>query len=198
MGGLGEEIGLDGLNTAPFAATVGAVADDPARLDLVATLEFGPGAELYQYQPGTGLLWIEGLSASGRAPHTGVAAGDLSGDGVDDVVGLRASSEVTLVQRWVMQAPLEELAIAGGMALGPVADVDGDAFADIVTTSQAAATLAVIFTSGAGAPCVQSHLLASAVSSELLTAGDVDGDGKADLLAGAAGEPSLTLLRSGP
>src|SRR5690606_21118176 len=125
----------------------------------------------YQYQPGTGLVWIEALAGAGQTPHTGVAVGDVSGDGVGDVVGLRVPGKLTQVQTWVMQAPTEELTIDGPMALGPIADVDGDGSADIVTTSQSEATLGVIFTSGAGAPCVQSHALASLTTSDLLAAG---------------------------
>lgn len=198
MGGFGDALGFTGLNSGPFAAAVGALVDDPSRLDLVLTLDEAPGADIYQHQPGTGLVWHGNLSAPGWTRHTSLTVGDFDGDGIMDIVGARMAGDVALVAAWRIEGPAEELVIAGEVALGPVADVDGDQIGDIVTASPLPPAVGVIFMEGSGAPCLQSHALASATGPGLLVAGDVDGDGKADVIAGTVGEASLTLLRSGP
>jgi hypothetical protein len=180
----------------PFDRNAG-VSVAPADLD-------GDGrAEIVVWNPSADRLWSFGAdgqrlrrlgSASvpedgfyraepfpGVGPGRVVAAGDMTGDGRDDVAVAVRDRVITLVAG--PGGRLErasEVALPGGVAEVECADLNGDGRADLVMLGRSAAGVAV----GRGdgrfhAPWVVAHD-AGAVSSA--GTGDVTGDGRADLL----------------
>jgi hypothetical protein len=194
LGGFGPEIGLAGVSEAPPAVAVGALAGAPGRLDVAVTRPDGPGVDVLELARGPEFAVVASLTAMGSAPSTSVVTGDVDGDGQVDVVALRAPGGRQLVQTWSQGQALPLRLVPGELQPGPVADVNGDGAGDLVALGDG--TLRVVFVFGE--PCVQTVSLAEATAPSLLAAGDVDGDGKADVIAGAAGQASATLLRTGP
>lgn len=192
-GGFGAEEVLFDVNAFQFAAGVGQVVGGEA-LEIVAMKSAGPGATVVTYMPGEGFVPQATLEGHGTTKHDAVAVGDVDGDGTADVVGHRAPDGVPLIQVWPMLMQRPELALDGPVELGPIADVDGDGLGDVVTVWAGSPALRVIFLD---APCVQTYWLGSDTTPSLVASGDLDGDGKADIVAGL-GAGSVNVLRSGP
>lgn len=105
-----------------------------------------------------------------------VALGDVNGDGFADVATCRLllGSATGLVPSAELP-PTEQVFAAG--------DVDGDGFADVVVRERAGSALSVLYGSADGL-ARRTKLLDAAVSgsARVVAAGDVDGDGLADIV----------------
>lgn len=125
--------------------------------------------------------------AAGNTSIAGVASGDLTGDGTDDVMvatyqpravtALDGVDGHVLAQRTFPSTP-------GGVAIG---DADGDGLGDlyVVTQAFAPAVTTVHLFLGPDLEPAWSRSLSSAQDSVLaIDAGDTDGDGRADLAFG--------------
>src|SRR5262249_34599298 len=143
-----------------------------------------------------------------------VGLGDLKGDGhVDVVMGAGSGGAPRVVAYDVQTGALVanffayEPSFRGGINVS-VGDVDGDGKADIVTGAGAGGAPRVVVFSGASVVTGAANpaMLASffAYDSSFrngvnVAAGDVNGDGKADIIAGVGtgGAPRVTVFRSG-
>lgn len=193
-GGFGPEIGVESLTGSTVAAAVGELTGAPGRLDLATSRADGVGIDVLELDAGSTFQAVQTLTADGKAPISGVAIGDVDGDGLRDVVGHRAPGQHALLRIWSQGQALPELRVEGEALLGPVVDVDGDGAADLVTASYG--HMQVVFLGAE--PCAQLYSLPHATAAPLLAAGDVDGDGEIDVLAGGADGELAMLLRSGP
>ncbi|HYC78200.1 MAG TPA: VCBS repeat-containing protein [Planctomycetota bacterium] len=119
---------------------------------------------------------------AGRGASRGlVAAGDVNGDGVGDVVfaddfGVRAASGVDGVALWTLSAsPAAPLRVA---AAGD--DLDGDGVPDVCVVEAPEAALVAL--SGVdGAPLGRRPLAPRATPTPIAALGDLDGDGRAEV-----------------
>ena len=185
------------------------------------------GAWGYASQTGRAYVYLggaSGLATPAATTLTGVAAGDhfgysvapagdLNGDGYADVVigargdnsnsgrvyvylgggaGLEATAATALTG-----AAGEQL----GTSVAPAGDVNGDGFADLVVGAIGYSSFtgrAYVYLGGAGnlgttaATTWTGESTSSAFGASVATAGDVDGDGYADVVVGAQGYSSYT------
>jgi len=210
MGGVGAQSASAGTPTfAPYVSTttgsglgpgpapVGTVAADldaDGRPDVVTVGDFGQGELITLRNTGSG------FGAPARVPGSSglqsVAAGDVDGDGDDDVVGmgpdeivvLRAGADGALAVAQRLPATL------GAQVQAVVADADGDGDLDI-----AAPTFDAIqtFRNGGGGTFTAGPRVSvpGAFSLSAVTPADLDGDARQDLLAADGGSGIVHALR---
>jgi hypothetical protein len=134
-----------------------------------------------------------------------VAVGDVNGDGVSDIVAATGAGggpavavfsgkDLSLLKSFYAYDP----SFAGGVFVA-VGDVDGDGFADIITGPGTGGGPQVNVFSGKTGQLLKSAFAYDPSFRDGVTvaAGDVDGDGKADILTGtgAGGGPAVTVFR---
>jgi outer membrane protein assembly factor BamB len=163
-------LGSDGTLYAVAPGTVPASGDIPARLyafksrpdDLVGTWD-GQGAFFRNSESGS---WT-GLSSAADL----IASGDLSGDGVADLIGIWAGQAGV----WTRSSADGTWTYLGGTArhIG-AGDMNGDGRTDFLATWDGQG---VFYKDSIGGAWVQ-----MATPADFLAAGDLDGDGKADLI----------------
>ncbi|MBI4880391.1 MAG: FG-GAP repeat protein [Planctomycetes bacterium] len=164
--------------------------------------------------PEASASWIAELNQAGARLGVSVAsAGDVDGDGYSDVLAGsdRQNNHAGRVHLWrggpTGPAALPDWIADGsqpdanlGASVAAAGDVDGDGFADVLAGApgQGAAPLgagrAVVYRGGAGGPSAAAFWTYDGTQENgrlgfsVAPAGDVNGDGFADVLAGAPGE----------
>lgn len=130
---------------------------------------------------------------SGVEPGRLVAAGDMTGDGRDDVAVAVGEAVVTLVasDRGRLDK-VTELSLPGGVAQVECADLNGDHRADLVMLGRLAAGVAISRGGGRFDPTVVLMHAEAAVGSA--AAGDVTGDGRPDLVLADTRANAVTVL----
>jgi hypothetical protein len=120
-----------------------------------------------------------------------VAAGDVNGDGIADIITGAGGGPHVGVFDGATGAVIREFFAYGSGFTGGVTvaagDVDGDGIADIITGAGAGGGPHVKVFSGATAAVIRSFFAYSADfrGGVYVAAGDVDGDGRADIVTGA-------------
>lgn len=136
-----------------------------------------------------------------------VAVGDVNGDGVDDIitgadagggphVEVFSGRDGTLLRSFMAY----DINFRGGVRVA-AGDVDGDGKADIITAPGPGGGPHVKVFSGADGSLIRSFFAydANFTGGVYVAAGDVDGDGKADIItgAGAGGGPHVKVFSAG-
>jgi hypothetical protein len=132
-----------------------------------------------------------------------VAAGDVNGDGKSDViVGAATGGSQVKVFSGGSKTVLESLSpfgagFTGGLSVG-AGDVDGDGKADVIVGPASGGSWVKVF-SGASGALLQSFLpfAASFTGGVTVGGGDVNGDGKADVVVGAGGDGAQVKVFKG-
>jgi RecA/RadA recombinase len=143
---------------------------------------------------------------------TGIAVADLDGDGKQDIVTANGGSNTVSVLRNIGSngvVSASSFAAPVSFATGPapwkvvVADVDGDGKPDLITVNQSDPnhkvsilrnlSVAVGITTNSFAPAVD---LSGADTGEALAVGDIDGDGKLDVVVGSYSGDTLAVYRN--
>ena len=179
--------------------------DGDGRPDVIVGAPFGPTAgAAYVYSPvtGTRLFQITGNTLNAKQLGQAVAgAGDVDADGVDDVLlgapGTNVGGKLSAGAVYVYSVAKSQvlLTMVGekggehfGEAVASAGDVDGDGVPDIVVGARGKleAGIVRVHSGSTGAKLLElignpgDHLGASVAS-----AGDVDGDGRSDVIVGA-------------
>ncbi|HLL56116.1 MAG TPA: FG-GAP-like repeat-containing protein, partial [Myxococcaceae bacterium] len=161
----------------------------------------GPGRSLC-YPTGTGLRrdgFLETTHNFGR----GVAAGDLNGDGAVDMVSVGDSADVTVYFNsdiyWDISRKRAQLTtgVTDPVAVA-VADLDRDGKGEVLVVNASGGTGGVgtlqIFEWSSGTTFIPLPNTLLGMSSSGIAVGDVNGDGRADVVVTNAGNNSLTTL----
>jgi hypothetical protein len=133
--------------------------------------------------------WSHALAGDlGGEPNPEIVAvrGELDGGGLAHVWrGLKNSYWDTPASIYLTDTPL-----LGGRLV----DVTHDGRRDLVSATGTASVVVLVGDGAGGFACEQVHPLAASTSPDLLATGDLDGDGRTDIVAGAPGSPALTVL----
>jgi len=130
----------------------------------------------------------------------GVAAGDVNGDGDDDLAVANAGSVLSLLGTGTASFETAvSLDVPDGASAFRVAldDVTNDDFADIIAVYSNLAVVSVFPSNGDGTYAERVDFSIGAVSDSLST-GDVNDDGVPDLVIGSTAEELITVLVSTP
>ena len=180
----------------PLLAPAGADVQGAALLDVVHALDIDPPTLEVLRWDGAAFAPISTVFGAGTTAYAVAGAADSIGGVGAELLALRSLGGVTSLTEWFMGAETEVL-IGAAQAFGGALDVDGDGRRDVVTYSPGVASASVHFRGQDGLACTQVYALDRGFPLTEVAAGDLDGDGKADLVAAGEGT-SLQVLRSGP
>jgi hypothetical protein len=122
---------------------------------------------------------------------TGVATGDLNGDGYPDIVAVDGGISVMLSTGSAAWAAPVAYGLGTNSNNVSVGDLNGDGHPDIASTDRNANKVGVLINKGNGTFAANATLITVGTSPESVTIGDLNGDGFADLLVADSGQPSI-------
>ncbi|MDP2884769.1 MAG: FG-GAP-like repeat-containing protein [Ignavibacteria bacterium] len=196
----------------PYSIAIGDM-DGDGKPDLVVANSGYPGSSVsvFRNTSSTGIItFASPLDLSVGSYSSGIAVSDIDGDGKPDIAVTNAGSNSVSVFRntsssgtinsssFDAKVDISSGAEPDGIAIG---DVDGDGKPDLIVTNQFDQTASVfrnmsspgVITAGSFASAVDFAVGSGAYTVVL---GDVDGDGKPDLVVGNAYSDAFTVLRN--
>lgn len=175
-----------------FVAAGDVNGDGAADIITGAGLGGGPHVKVFSGQTGNELSSFFAYSTT-FSGGVSVAAGDVNGDGVDDIITgsgpggpphVKVFDGATNAELRSLFAYPEFSAAAGVFVAS--GDIDGDGYAEIVTGRDAGEGLVKVFSGQTGDELLAFNAFAPGFTGGVRVAvGDVDGDGAADIITGA-------------
>ena len=137
----------------------------------------------------------------------GLTVGDCNGDGKPEIVEVNIADNTVSV--YANNSTVGNLAFAARMNLTPgssdvpyavvVSDIDGDGMADIATADAGSNSISVFHNTGSPGGALSFAPYADfsvGGTPESIAAGDLDGDGKPDIVTGNYGDNTISLLHN--
>ena len=179
----------------PLAVVLGDANDD-GRLDLVVSRPVSPQIVTWLSDGLGGFVQGPGIATLNDAVPYQMAVGDVSRDGIADLVACDAAGDRVLVYRGAGNSqsflPTPTVfAVAGSPRAASIGDLSGDGFADIVVSAYTSNRFVVITNPQGDGTQRFEKLLAGAPS--LCTIADVTNDAVPDLVACLATRASLSV-----
>ena len=196
---------------------IAADVDGDGKPDLIVADDYGDDVLIYRNISSNGTLNANSFAPPVELPvgpvvsaadaALGLAVGDLSGDGqLDIVVANEYTSEISIFQNLSSPGVLTsnsfgariDIPVAGNPAAVAVSDMDGDGKPDLLTVNLNNNSVSVLQNISTQGVLLSSNSFAAPVSFDTgpqpytLAVGDLDGDGKPDVITGSANTGSLT------
>ena len=153
---------------------------------------------------GDGTFVAAGTAATGYGPE-GVSAGDLNGDGFDDLVTSDSFSAIGVPSQFSITVLLSDgqggfastatYPTASGPVSGAIGDLNADGALDVVVSGVIGTGLAVYANDGTGA-LTQVAVPPVANAPQTPAIADLDGDGRPDVVVPCVGQLSVLLNQS--
>ena len=187
---------------APYLLAVGDLNDD-GRPDLVVPNYFSASVSVLLNQSTPGSLSFQTNSYATASSPTQVALGDIDDDGFTDiVVANRGSSSISaLLNSGIGSFSAKTDFAAGNNPEGvSVADLNGDGKADVATVNLGSNTTSVfVNNSTVGTINFRARVdFATGSQPTALAAGDLDADGRCDIVATNTANNSVSIFRNTP
>lgn len=191
----------------PESVAVGDINGD-GRADLVVGNYVGDNVSVLLNQTSVGSATASFAAradfASGNGPQS-LALTDFNGDGTLDVLvsHLNGNNVAALINRTARGSGTVTLSAAVNQTVGTqpyslsVGDLNGDGKPDIVTANLGAASVSAVLnqtTFGSLAPDLVRTAITASTTAHGLASGDLNGDGKADLIAAVPGSNNLGIF----
>jgi uncharacterized protein YjdB len=197
----------------PISVAIGDI-DKDGKADLAVANFYSNSVSVYRNIGNVGSITTSSFAAkvdytTGNHPYC-VALGDIDGDAkLDMVIANQASSTISLYRNTATSGSITTGSFASKVdfttGANPyhvaVGDLDGDGKADVAVVNNTANTVSV-FRNTATSGSITSSSLSSKIdfttgtSPYSVAIGDIDGDGKADLVIANSGVSSITVLRN--
>lgn len=178
------------INAPELPAPTGNVSFvDATNSQNLAVAALGPGASVNFLNSGSPVTGLDPL---------GLAAGDLNGDGIPDLVVTTASSDTLTVllgngDGTFTPAPTTTLPYNNAQQV-VIADFNGDGNADLAILVEDTDYILVLLGKGDGTFTQLPPIPESNLAGYLFATGDFNGDGKADIVAANSATQTLTIL----
>ena len=193
LGGGSWDLGGTVTNAAPHIRSIELLDLEPdGDLDVVGAIPDTDEIVRWRSNGCPGTVWTATAIVTGIDQPLDVAVGDLSGDGLTDVVSIDHTTG--LVAYWTNPGAAgawTQVTLEGawdGATSVSVGDIDGDGDLDVAGAADGADEIAWWENPG-GAGAWSDHLVASFLFASLIRMGDLDRDGDLDLLAGSFSPP---------
>jgi hypothetical protein len=196
LGGFSSELSAPDLVDSVDATVI--VDVDPDGIPAILSLA-GQQMLLFRGVPG-GLWQLQQSFELSTGGWSQALAARLGGGPVAELVVVRAEPDGGLARVWRGLEPgawdtPSNFLTAAPLTGGRFADVTGDGVLDLVSAT-GSATVAVLVGDGAGGfACEQLHEVAADSAPDVIATGDVDGDGRTDIVAGTRDGLAVTVLR---
>ncbi len=194
--------------SSPFSVAIGDL-DGDGKADLAVTIRYGVSILRNTGTPGSISYAAKSdfNTSSGISTSPSIVIGDLDGDGRADLAMANYYySLVSVLHNSGAPGTINFTGFGGGVGTGPnpksvaIGDLDGDGKADLAVVSDGSNTVSVF--RNTGTPGTISYTtktdFATGVNPRSLAIGDLDGDGKADLVVANCGSNTLSVLRHEP